>query len=209
MTEPFYCLSEFERFTGNAAYGDKVYGSRKIDTSIMRMPNVIEGFDYAQAFNFLVDRYGKSVNVRRALNQDSLWRLADEYDYIIYTAPRNAIAPAWVKHPFEIAWASSRPPIDWSEEKVAVTNFIVYNPDKTYPWSRTARIEDSWYTEYVVLPKYSVPDLRQIEKIQDGEEWAVPDNVMLAGRYGRWKAGVLASDAYWDTVQRMREQVGE
>lgn len=206
MIQPLQSLSEWERKEANAAYGDKVYGTRGADTSIMRMPGVINGYDYVSAFNWLVDKYAKDVQQYR-ITETKLWRLAEHNDLIVYTAPRPAIVPKWIGHPFQVAWASNRPPVDFNDRKLR-GNFVVYNPDNTQPWSRAAKVEGSWYTEYIKIPSYRIPDLRQIEKIRSGDAYpAIPDNVLLAGRVGKWEAGVLASDAYWSTVQAARETI--
>jgi hypothetical protein len=194
---PLQSMSAWERKEANAAYGDKVYGSRFVDTSIVRMPYIIEGYDYIAAHNWLRRRYLSSIKLLPAIDESGLWRLADKYDYVVCTAPRNTIAPSWVKHPFTLAWAVHRPPIGLDESGLS-ENFVVYSPDETQEWSRAARINGVWYTEYVTLPRYHIPDLQKIYKVRDGESWQVPENVLLAGRYGEWKAGRLASDVYWN-----------
>jgi hypothetical protein len=202
---PLDTMGSWERKEANAAYGDKVYGSRLVDTSILRMPGIIEGYDCVGAYNWLVHRCMPRIKIRRPIKEDDLYRLADRYDHVICTAPRNTIAPEWVKHPSTLAWAVHRPPIGLDESDLD-DNFVVYSPDATQPWSRTARINGVWYTEYVTLPRYPIPDLQRIHKIRDGDAWVVPDNVMLAGRYGEWKAGVLTSDVYWKVGRWLEEE---
>lgn len=204
-------LSDWERSMANASYGSKVYGRRKATTSLMRMPAVIEGYDYVQAFNMLLNRYHKCVTLRRAIDEDSLYTLASENDFVVTTVPRHFVTPPWVKHPFSLVYVSDRPPMGFIPTKQMGDNFAVYNTEACVEWSRTSRVirrgVQYWNTEYNTAPKFPVPGLRQVNKVGAGEHYAYPQNVLGVGRFGTWTPGVLAHQAYWDVVEELRRRV--
>lgn len=201
-------LSGWERKMANATYGQKVYGSRKAVTSLMRMPGVIEGYDYVEAFNILVAMYGVAVKTRRPVNENNMHDLCSTHDLVISSVPRHCITPSWVKHPFSVAFVSQRPPVGFAPAKELGDHFVVYNADPGVQWSRTARMKvrhnEVWTTEYNNVPSFHIPDLKQVEKIMQAEPFGFPENLLTVGRYGQWKPGVLAHDAYWQTVERLR-----
>jgi hypothetical protein len=204
-------MSSWERKMANASYGQKLYGSRRSSTSLMRMPGVIQGYDYVQAYNLMLDRYQPGMKVAKPIDEDRLHGLTHDYDLVISTIPRHFITPPWVQHPFSSAYVSQRPPIGFAAEKYMGSNFVVYNTDPGASWSRTARIisgqkTEHWTTEYNSVPKTHIPDLRQVNKVMQCEEFALPKNVLTVGRFGRWEPGVLAHDAYWDVVAEVRRR---
>ena len=205
-------LSGWERKMANASYGFKVYGSRRASTSLMRMPGVIEGYDYLQAYNLLVKTCitDKNTVVEKPVTELRFHELVKEYDFIISTIPRHAITPPWVQHPLSVAYVSNRPPVGFIAEPYMGDHFVVYNTDTTTPWSRTSRVMhrgvEHWSTEYNSVPHYHIPDLHQVEKVMQGEEFALPTNVLAVGRFGQWSPGVLAHDAYWRTVEELRSR---
>lgn len=201
-------LSAWERKMANASYGAKVYGSRKASTSLMRMPGVIEGFDYVAAFNQLCEKYGGLYLTGKPLDERGLYALSKKYDMVITSVPRHHVTPNWVQHPLSMAYVSALPPVGFMPPKELGQHFVVYNTEPKDSWSRTARVmcnrKEYWSTEYNTIPKVAPPDLRPIEKVMASEDYAMPQNVLAVGRFGKWQPGVLAHDAYWDTIEELR-----
>jgi hypothetical protein len=200
-------LGEWERSMANGTYGQKVYGSRRASTSITRMPGVIEGYEYVTAFNILVNTFGGYAKAYRNITETSMHRISREYDFVVSSIPRHNVTPKWIAHKFSIAYVSQRPPIGFAPNPTMGKNFVVYNADPTADWSRTSCVThgniEYWSTEYASIPDYPLPDLRKVEKVLKGDNFVFPDNVLPVGRYGKWEAGVLASDAYWETVREV------
>lgn len=201
-------LSGWERKMANGTYGQKVYGSRKATTSITRMPGVIEGYDYVQAYNQLLREFSDEIKVTKPVYEDYFHKLADTNTFVILAIPRYHVTPKWVSHPFSIVFFAPAPPIGFEDPEMGGDNFVVYNADPAEIWSRTSRVMmggvENWTTEYSKAPQYPVPGLRQVEKVIDGDEFALPENVIPVGRYGKWRSGVLAHDAYWTVIEEMR-----
>lgn len=203
-------LGAWERKMANGTYGQKVYGSRKATTSITRMPGVIEGYDYVQAYNLLLKMFQADIKIVRPVYEDYFHKIVGDYDFVILSMPRYHVTPKWVNHPSAVVFFAPLPPVGFKIPEDVGQNVVVYNANPNDIWSRTSRIitgkTSHWTTEYNKVPPFHIAGLRQIDKVINGDVFALPESVIPVGRYGTWKSGVLAHDAYWTVIEEMRRR---
>ena len=191
-------------------YAEKVYSSDP-NVPFVSFSNVVDGevqpaWDLRGYYRELwegIAGEGSSVNAE-IIDAMTLyeWTETGQFDFIVSTIPRPAVCLANLgigtsPHPFlsQTVFVHSGEYANISE------NTIVYNGDKEPSWYRASNIlgEESteWASERSVHPSFG-SKVRKIGKpiLHGCDCWSEDENVLFAGRYGKWQKGILVHDGF-------------
>lgn len=218
--EPDFTITYRTRGT-EGGYMDKVYRDAP-DVPFVSYGNVTDG-ERQPAWNLdrIYERQwqgiaggGSSVNAlkvdARTLDE---WVTKELFDLVVSTIPRPALCRvhAGMDDRALHAFTSQEVGIVDDEDMGVAMNEIVYNGDPDVSWYRSSNIAGHRSTEWSVsmVPPYFKSRARVLKKpvMTTCDCWSDAP-VVFAGRYGKWRKGVLVQDGFIETFQameRMRE----
>lgn len=190
-------------------YRNKVYGPMwdgKVSPEDLNEPHY--GWDIRFAYSQLVKRYwGFVQNVE--LKPSDLTAITTETSrnsLIINTVPLNSLC--YQGHPFgftTITAAGDAPELGIRIPFRCPTNTVVCNGDDNPSWYRLSNVYGHTTVEWPQgVHKVPVATAASVRKPTQHSCDCWPD-IFCVGRYGAWKKGVLSHDAYFDTMQKLRE----
>lgn len=194
-------------------YKKKVYGDEPVP--FVSMSNVTDGqmqnaWNMTKTYEMLWEEIaggGRSVNVMQVGPKDIFdWVEGDKWRHIISTVPRPALCLAHAglvneKHRFTVQAIRVMPGVSVLGD--GFDNTVIYDGTPNTSWYRTSRIFGVGGTEWGSGAPEKLPYEEPIVTIQKPisstcQCW--DGRVVFAGRYGQWKKGVLAHEAFYETV---------
>jgi hypothetical protein len=194
-------------------YARKVYGDANAHTSWQVFP---EGnhmiWSLRDAYRKLCTMYWDQVRENEITAEDILF-LRKDYDVVMSTIPASRLCVAPGKHEF-----SSQAVFLERRDEQLMDNTIIYNGRPTESWYRSSCIFGEGWVEYRAGLEPATAGVsvrmgrehvgRQTPKWVRGNKPLHTDctchpDVVRLGRFGRWKKGVLTSDAFEDAMGAM------
>lgn len=193
------------RLVGSAeVYRDKVYGSRSpVQVSPKSLVGRAPAWDIREAYDWLWDTYGRfvqAVDFTETSPGQLLQRIDVSPDVVISTVPAQLLCEKPELHTFSWTkvWATDR------AYELPGNDVVVCSGDLAHPWYRKSRIQGFENTEY---PADRRPPLSkgvwEVVKPTVTTCDCLP-SVRREGRYGRWTKGVLAHEAFYNTIEALQ-----
>lgn len=156
--------------------------------SMQKLPCFTRIYDMRQAHQLLWERY-KNVLFETDVLADDLPSICRNFEVVISTIPTPIILPQG-QYPCEIVYGKYGLPqnILGLESSEHIT---VYNVNEDEDWYRCSRVFGMEFTEVLKGGDF------KLTKVLDGTYRNPYKNLILAGRYGQWKRGVLAHQVYY------------
>lgn len=187
-------------------YRDKVYGrDSRVQVSPESLVGVSDAWDIREAYDWLWETYGDYVH-DIDLSNTAQWggmggflsAMTPQPDIIISTVPASLLCEKFEEHQFHgvRVWATNTA---HALNRQIPANIVVCSGESDVPWYRQSRIHGFLNTEY---PEHKKPPVTEgiwevIKPTQTNCD-CLP-HVIRLGRYGAWKKGVLAHEAFYDT----------
>lgn len=171
--------------------------SRKLGTplnnSLVDLPAYSVVYDFQEAYNILLHRYGKKVQ-HLEIVPSMVESLLERYDKIISTIPLPALFPEAKCEYVEVQAVKGRP---FSIPTLPGDNQVVYNIDENVNWYRYSRVFGVEWTEVKQGGDFT------IKKVVDTNFRSPDDRIILLGRWGSWNRKFLAHHSYYETLRRL------
>lgn len=194
------------RLNGTAAeYREKVYGRR---SGITVSPEEYQGqhlaWDIRQAYYDAWSLYVDRIVHLEDITNEHVWSLAEskEFDRVISTIPAPNLCGD-DRHVFDsqTVWAVGDAPERGIFCPVPVAPFeVICDGTRDTGWYRAANVFGYKTAEWMGERKPPIEGVARIEKPISTDCNCMP-GVLRLGRYGEWRKGVLAHDAYTKAVQ--------
>lgn len=165
---------------------------------------------YDMMWEGICGKDGHSVNAMRVTPQEMLsWTERELWDLVICTIPRHDLCLAYNGMGGRPHTFVSQSIFIGDEAMDVGMNEIVYNGDPEYSWYRSSNICGNGGTEWGedMKDKLSLRlRTREVRKPlrHDCDCW-VDKPVVFAGRYGEWRKGVLAHEAFISAFKAVEE----
>lgn len=166
------------------------------DNSLKDLPLRVDGWNLQQAYNLLWERF-KDRCEEHTVEPKQLKSLVKEYNLVVSTIPLQRLIPGVSCFGREFKAYLGRPPGMSRALYGNTNNVVVYNTDMDYDWYRYSCINGLEWTEGLVKGDHSI-----IKPIEPEFKNPYP-NLLLTGRWGKWKRGVLAHESYYEVKQRL------
>lgn len=190
---------EVKKIGEQRVYVTKSYGDRLIPFSSWdSIPSEIHGYDVKTWYDAW---FNPDIIHQKAISSRDIDEMLADGEIVISAIPKYAICKNKA-HNFDYAT------VFIGENKFAQVGEIVYNGDKDYSWFRASNLNGNGWAEWGSPPPYT--DTIEVnrplgndcdcwdEHIQNGQ-------MLLVGRNGEWRKGVLISDAYVNTKEFAHE----
>lgn len=195
------------RLLGTAeGYKRKVYGTdpmttpRSVSADFIKDGEQFGAWDLNKVYDTL---WNGNVHAINEANIDPNWieQNQSNFELIISSVPRYLLC----KNPFHQFKSQSVWIVPGAAEFLP-KNEIHYNGDPSPAWYRASNINGHGGIEWSTLgPKPPVEGLRQATKPLATNCDCFPD-IWHVGRYGEWRKGVLAHDAFWNLIPALKER---
>lgn len=140
------------------------------------------------------------VSVFRICKAEHVAKAMDDFDEVISTipAPNICLTPSLHRFRSVSVWTSSNSMVNCAR------NTVLCSGQPNVPWYRVANIFDHSTIEWPYNPLPPAERAMLVEKPVD-HACTCWRTVLRVGRYGAWSKGKLASHAYFDTLNYLRE----
>lgn len=204
---------EFTRVGNREGYAEKVYGSPDAECSWDSFSyGVFPAWSMRAAYRKLFQHFADRIE-QNIIEPGDVAALAEKYDLILSSVPRNRMcSDDGEHHRFD-----GQPILLARGAKVEMDNIVVYNGRKQDDWYRTSVIFGNAWTEFsahcLKIPASDLlPDewrgriVKGIKPLDTNCDCHTDhENFFYIGRFGRWKKGVLVTDAYDDACEILDE----
>lgn len=198
----------FVKLGSREGYAKKVYGSRFAPCSWDKFDEgEYPAWSLAKAYNTLWDRYMHLI-AEQTVGPADVEVLSEAFPLVVSTIPATALC-ANPDHEFrsKTVWFQSgaRPEVlNYSEEEGArECNVIIYDGRPGRQHYRTSHLFGDGSTEYASLPALPRPNTVKSGFKPLGTDCDCFPEVLRAGRFGTWQAGVLSHHAFERVWHRM------
>lgn len=205
-TAPDFTITNRLRGTAEG-YKFKVYGDDPLKTPRhVSADAVVDGqevpvWDLNVAYDTLWNANVQAIN-EADINPNWIDEHANEFELIISTVPRYLLCKGMHQFPAQSVWIQpgAAPFIPEGE--------VHYNGERSPAWYRASNINGSGGIEWSTNgPKPPVENLMRINKPLATNCDCYPD-IWKVGRFGEWRKGVLAHDAFWNLLLPLKERYG-
>lgn len=166
------------------------------ENSLKDLAMRVDGWNMQQAYTLLWKRF-KDRCEERTVEPKQVIALIKAYDLVVSTIPLQRLIPEVGCSGLEFKAYSGRPPGMGRALLGNTNNVVVYNTDPNYDWYRYSCINGHEWTEGLTKGDHS------IIKPVNAEFQSPYPNLLLTGRWGQWKRGVLAHESYYDVIKRL------
>lgn len=182
-------------------YAEKVYGRPEADTSWDLYDGEFQAYSMKQAYDLLWIKYAhliKDVDLARHSTPEVI---TQDYHLVISTIPALHICMYKDVHEFVKVdiWVSDLIPINLEN------NTIAYNGDLNDSWYRASRIFGVASTEFsfgaITAEDFPPSASKGVKPIEN--TCTCNPRFHRVGRFGQWRKGVLAHEAFKDTMEIM------
>lgn len=190
-------MIRFIKIGSKEGYARKVYGSSGVDVSWTKFDEaVVPAWSMRTAYDMLWNRYSDLI-VDREIAPEDVYDVQKEHDLTINTIPLRSICLDPIEHSF-----SSQAVILTPDAKIEARDVIVYNGQDTEPWYRTSNIGGTQWTEYSANSRsYPIVGERHYGMKPVDNDCHCHIGVLRIGRFGAWRRGILAHNAYNDAME--------
>jgi hypothetical protein len=185
----------FAKLGSREGYARKVYKDPLAPCSWDLFPEGVRpGWDLKKVYDWLWERYQRQI--RDAMFGYSAVRtLAMEYPLVLSTVPATALCRGGCVHRFNYA----RVWIRFRENDSTDGDSITYSGDPRDAWYRSSQLFGWRAQEY----GHSIADAIEGKKPID-TNCNCCETVIRLGRFGKWKKGVLVTDAYREAIDALQ-----
>jgi len=187
-------------------YRRKVYGDRaEVDLSPQTLSRHHPAWDIRTTYARLWERYAKWIEPV-AVDAYNLPRVTAGFPVIVSTIPRPNLCHQVGVHKFRSTtiFARGEAPDQgiYLEDINCPRDMVICNGNENPSWYRASNVfghkTAEWSYDSLMVGGIAV------KKPIDNDCDCSPDHVIHVGRYGAWKKGILASDAYSSTYAALR-----
>jgi len=205
----------FAKVGNSGGYANKVYGSYDAPCSWELFDGSVRAYPMLEVYQEAWRRYSPQIKERRIVSSD-IAVLCDEYDLVFSSIPADRLCQNG-RHQFSKTWI-------WSAQAgyVGVRNLIVYSGRPGDDWYRASNLFGFPQIEFpgtVVPKKIGDQDFIWFENrrvpVYPGIKPTVTNcdchlnlpSFERIGRFGRWKKGILVTNAYHDALNAIADRV--
>jgi len=131
---------------------------------------------------------------------DRILNICENYDLVISTIPLDLLFPH----------------MEWPVRETLITpgfaplviprNTCLYNLEPTVPWYRITHLDGGLSAEWISKGDYDPDVFQKLRKVVKAPKYPpLPNNLVLAGRWGTWDPKALTHDAYQIARRAVRE----
>jgi hypothetical protein len=195
-------------------YREKVYGDRAVMVSPETLTKSHRAWDIREAYyrayakfeNWIIDT---RINGPQDLLDgiELLQQQGGSFDLLINTIPMTMLCRDQDRHVFksEDAYAIGDAPERGIECPITVPpDTVICNGEPSPAWYRAANVFGYRTVEWPSRRKPPFENVSLITKPLSTTCDCWPEMLRL-GRYGKWTKGVLSHEAYWETINKIRE----